>query len=161
MYVATPATASATTATSAHRSHETEAKRHPQPSDVRVAQHVADEAHRVDQRRTELVELLAQVADVRLEDVRVAVEVVVPDMIEDLRLGQHPARVEHEEAQQVELGRGQLDRDPVAPHLVVSWSSTSIGERQPAVRVGTCAERALEDRVDAQTISASENGLVT
>ena len=48
-------------------------------------EHVAGLPHRLDQRRPERVELLAQVAHVRLDDVRVAAEVVVPDVLEDLR----------------------------------------------------------------------------
>ena len=41
-------------------------------------------------------------------------EVVFPDMVEELGAGQHPPRVQHQVAQQLELGRRQLDR--VAGH---------------------------------------------
>ena len=64
----------------------------------------------MDQRRAVQVELLAQVADVGLEHARVAAEVVVPDVVEQLRAGEHAARVEHQVAQQPVLGRGQVDR---------------------------------------------------
>ena len=36
-------------------------------------------------------------------------EVVLPHPVEDLGLGQHATRVAHEEAQQLELGRGEGD----------------------------------------------------
>ena len=55
------------------------------------AQHVADSPHGVDERGLDRVDLAPQVGDVRLDDVRLAVEVVVPDVVEDLRLRQHPA----------------------------------------------------------------------
>ena len=50
-----------------------------------LAEDVADEADGVEQRGAVLVELAAEVGDVGLQDVRVAVEVVLPDVIEDLR----------------------------------------------------------------------------
>src|SRR5581483_12420776 len=43
-------------------------------------------AHRVDQLRLHRVDLLAQVADVELDDVRLPLEVVLPHPVEDLRL---------------------------------------------------------------------------
>ncbi len=84
---------------------------------ARRFQHVTDAAHGVDHRGAVAVDLLAQVADVELDDVRVAAEVVAPHPVEDLRLRQHPARVEHQVAQQVELGRGELHEFLAAVHL--------------------------------------------
>src|SRR4029078_1390976 len=46
------------------------------------------------------VDLLAQVADVDLHDVRVTTEGVVPDMVENLGLGDHVAGTPHEELEQ-------------------------------------------------------------
>src|SRR5262249_46093298 len=71
---------------------------------------VAHAADGVDHRLAAGVDLLAQVADVQLDHVRLAAEVVVPDPVEDLGLGQHPARVAHEETQQLELRGGELDQ---------------------------------------------------
>ena len=51
-----------------------------------LAKHVPDEANGVDERRTERVELLAKVAHIGLDDVLVAAEVVVPDVVDDLVL---------------------------------------------------------------------------
>ena len=60
---------------------------------IRFAQHVADQPNRVDQRRPDAVELAPEVAHVGLHDVGVAAEVVVPDVVEDLPLAQHPAGI--------------------------------------------------------------------
>src|SRR5580698_3227341 len=68
------------------------------------AKGVADQPDGVDHRRPGDVELLAQVADVGLDDVGVTPEVVVPHVIEDLALRQHPPGVEEKEAQEAELG---------------------------------------------------------
>src|SRR5207342_376240 len=54
---------------------------------------IAHASHGVDHRLTAGVDLLAQVGDVQLDDVGLAAEVVVPDAVEDLRLGQHPLGV--------------------------------------------------------------------
>ena len=95
--------------------HEADAERHlyarPQ------SQRVAEAAHGVDQRLAGGVDLLAQVADVGLHDVRVAAEVVVPDVVQDLRLAQHPAGVGEQVAQQPELGGRELHELAGAPHL--------------------------------------------
>src|SRR4051794_25983521 len=72
-------------------------------------EHVPGLPDRLDQGRADRVELAPEVADVGLHDVRVAAEVVAPHVLEDLALREHAARVEHEEAEQVELRRGQLD----------------------------------------------------
>src|SRR6266508_1649278 len=71
------------------------------PKDVPYAPHRVDQSGFLD------VDLLPQIADVGLHDRGVAAEVVVPDMVEDLALGQDPARVGEKEPKQVELGRGQ------------------------------------------------------
>ncbi|MPM55030.1 hypothetical protein SDC9_101815 [bioreactor metagenome] len=82
------------------------------------AQHVPRAAQGVDHRLAPDIDLLAQVGDVELDDVRLAAEVVVPDPVEDLRLAQHPARVVHQIAEQLELGGGEVDRVAPAGDLV-------------------------------------------
>src|SRR6476659_6296327 len=77
------------------------------PSPARQPHGVADPAQGVDQPWLRGVDLLAQVGDVGLDHVRVAAEVVVPDVLEDLHLAQHAAVVLHEIAEQLELGRRQ------------------------------------------------------
>src|SRR5215467_2894906 len=60
------------------------------------AEHVPDAAQGVDQPRLGAVHLAAEHGHVRLDDPGVAAEVVVPHMVENLHLGQHPVRVAHE-----------------------------------------------------------------
>src|SRR5665213_659736 len=67
---------------------------------------VADAAHGMDQRPPVDVDLLAQVADVGLEHAGVTTEVVIPDVVEQLRAGEHFARVGQQVAQQPVLGGG-------------------------------------------------------
>ena len=85
----------------------------------------------MDQRRIEAVDLLAQVADVGLDDVGIAVEVVVPHVVEDLALGQDPAGVLEQVPQQVELGGRQLDERALAPDLVGLVVHLEVREREP------------------------------
>src|SRR6185369_11975042 len=65
----------------------------------RFAQDVPHAPQRVQQPLLPGVDLAAQVGDVGLDDVHVAAEVVAPDVVEDLGLGQHRARVDDEVAQ--------------------------------------------------------------
>ena len=84
----------------------------------------------MDQGRPELVDLLAQIADVGLDHVGVAVEVVLPHVVEDLRLRECPPRVEHQVAQQLVLGRRELDAGAPAPHLVRVVVELEVGEHE-------------------------------
>src|SRR3954471_15138992 len=127
-----PPTSSSPAAASTSTAARSRARREAIDLRSRLAQRVADAAHGVDERRSVLVELLAQVADVRLEDARVAAEVVLPDVLEQLRAGEHAARVEHEVAQQPVLRRGQLDVLAVADHLVGVLVELDVLERQAA-----------------------------
>ena len=54
-------------------------------------------------------ELLAQVADVDVDDVGAGVEVEAPDLVEQLLAGQHLAGVGHEDLGERELARRQVD----------------------------------------------------
>src|SRR4029079_13878679 len=77
-------------------------------SGPRRAEDVTDAAHGLDQRRLEGVGLAGEVADVRLQHARVAAEVVVPDVVEDLAAREHTTRVDQEIPEQPVLGRGEL-----------------------------------------------------
>ena len=109
-------------------------------SDIVLAQlarkRVPEPADGVDEAGLDLVDLLAQVADVGLDDAAVAAEVVLPHVVEDLRLRQHPALVGEEEAQQVVLGRRQRHLDAGAPHEVRVVVHLEVGAPQHARRVG-------------------------
>src|SRR5476649_2360813 len=81
-------------------------------------QDVTDAAFGLDESRLLHVDLASQVGDVGLDDAGLAAEVVVPYVVEDLGLGEHPVGVEHEVAQQLELGRGDFDEAPAASDLM-------------------------------------------
>ena len=55
-----------------------------------------------------LLELLANVTDVRLDHVAISVKVVMPDVIENLRLGDNVSRIEQEVPQQRELSSREM-----------------------------------------------------
>src|SRR6516165_5390285 len=65
------------------------------------AEHVPDTAQGMDQPWLGAVHLAAEHGHVRLDDPGVTAEVVIPHMVENLHLGQHPVRVAHEVAKQV------------------------------------------------------------
>src|SRR5215207_10635811 len=98
---------------------------------IRQAQDVADPADGVDQPRLDRVDLATQVRHVRLDDAGVAPEVVVPDVVEDLALGQHPPGAGHQVAQQLELGRRQLHPPARPPDLVALLVQLQVGGAQP------------------------------
>ena len=56
-----------------------------------------------------VVNLAAQVRNVRLHDGGIAVKVVLPYVVENLCLREHAVCVEHQVVQQVELGGGEVD----------------------------------------------------
>ena len=62
---------------------------------------------------------------------------LVPDMLGDPAAGEDDAGVQHEVAQQPELGRGQVDRLAVPAHAVRVLVDLQVGEPQhgPAARV--------------------------
>src|SRR4051794_32798676 len=71
-----------------------------------VVEPVAHAAHGGDRRRTEL---LAQVADVDVHNVRAGVEVEAPDLVEELLAREDLAGVHHERLRQRELACRQLE----------------------------------------------------
>src|SRR5690348_6146286 len=145
-YVAASATARPTAAsrTTPNRSRARSEKR-PSTSALGV-EHVSDLADRADQRRAERIELPAQVADVGLDDVRVAGEVVLPHVLEDLPLREHPPRVVQEVPQQRVLRGGQIDPRLPAVHLVAVLVERDVGEPQHVGR--RPGLRPAQDRLD-------------
>ena len=90
-------------------------------------------------------ELLAQVADVDVDDVRAALERHVPRTVEQLVAREHRAGLAHEQLEQGELLRRKLELDVAAPHAtaggveaelatssVVGRSSARAGQRPKA-----------------------------
>src|SRR5256885_5008959 len=96
-----------------------------------ITQTVADAADRAYQARwRSVVELVAQVADVDLDDVVVARVVVSPDAVEDGALGEDPARLLEQHHQEVELARSQVDRPAAAADLAGLGVQLEVGEPQ-------------------------------
>ncbi len=113
------------------------------------AQHVAEAAHGPEQPGLGAVELAPQVADVRLDDVVLAVEVVLPDVVEDLLLRQDALGVEQEVAQQPELGGRQLDLVVAAPDLVAVLVHLEVAVAEAGVGAVAAAD-AAQERPDAE-----------
>ncbi len=101
----------------------------------------------MDQPRLNRVDLPPKVGDVGLDDAVVAPKVVLPDVVEDLRLRQHPAGVVHEVAQQLELGGRQRHESAGATHLVALLVEFEVGEGELG-RGGLLAGRTAKDRPD-------------
>ena len=72
----------------------------------------------------------------------------MPDVLQDLPLRQHAARVQQEEAEQRELGRGQLDERLAAAHLMAVLVEREVAEAQDVA--GQLASRAPQDRLHAR-----------
>ena len=67
-------------------------------------QHVSDAANRLDHlRRKPIVDLAAQVADIDIDDVRQAVVVHVPHMLDDHRPAERASAVPHQVFEDAEL----------------------------------------------------------
>ena len=115
----------------------------------------------MDEGRPEALQFLAQVAHVRLYHVPVATEVVVPDVVENLRLGKHMTWIEQEITQEVELGRRQLNVVPAPPHLVRALVELEVGEAQYSVVFGLITGAPQYRRARAAMTSAKAKGLVT
>ena len=78
------------------------------------------------------VDLLAQVRHVGLDDARFAAEVVLPHVVEDLGLREHASRIQHEVAQQLELGRRKRNFLAGLADLVRILVELDVGERKQA-----------------------------
>src|ERR1022692_90339 len=104
-------------------------------------QTVADSALGVDHVRPVAGQLAAQVSDVGRHHRAGAAEVVVPHVVQELRPGQHPPRIEHQVAQQPELRRRQIDQVTPAADLVAVLIKLDVREREhlPVRRTGTGA----------------------
>src|SRR5437762_4481926 len=72
----------------------------------------------LDQGRGVPFELLPQVADVGLDDVSLAAEVVVPHVVQDLRLAEDARSVGQEVSKELVLGGREVDRLAGPPYLV-------------------------------------------
>src|ERR1700761_6822041 len=87
-------------------------------------------AQRVDHGLAAAVNLLAQVRNIELNDVRSTAEVIAPDPVENLRLAQHPFGVAHHETQQLKLGGSQRNRFAGACDLVTVLVEDKVSDNQ-------------------------------
>ena len=85
------------------------------------------------------VDLATQVADVDLDDVGIAVEVVIPDVAEDLTLRPHLPRVSHEVFENRELTARQLDVSVAAGHPARARVEAEVTRRQHGRALGGTA----------------------
>jgi hypothetical protein len=76
------------------------------------------------------VDLAPQVVHVLVDDVRPAVVGEIPDRLDDLGPGQHPARVPEEELEQGELFRRQVQPGP-GPPWATGCAKPEAGEAMP------------------------------
>src|SRR5215469_14680472 len=114
---------------------------------ARLAQPVADGPLGVDHIGPVPGELASQVADVGRHHCARTAKVVVPDVVEYLRPGQHASGVEHQVAHQPELRRRKVDRVAGPADLVAVLIELDIGERQQGQRTGA-RPRASQYRSD-------------
>ena len=108
----------------------------------------------------ERLEREAQAPDVNVDGALLDVDVVAPDLVEQLRARVHALGPRQEEAQQPELGRTECDRGcPSAVTRCVAGSSFSAPTAS-----GSCAASGARRRSTALIrafSSRGENGLVT
>src|SRR5271165_6004493 len=84
---------------------------------VALVERVAAAAHGADRvRRPAAVERAAQPADMDVHGTLVDVDVAAPHAVEQLLAGEHPARALHQELEQAELGRTEMDLAAAAGH---------------------------------------------
>ena len=102
---------------------------------------------------------LAQALDMHADRALLDEHMVAPHAVEQLRPAVHPLRVGHEEVQQAEFGRPDLDLAPVARHAARRRVEPQAGhldrvvERLGPLRRSTARMRAIS--------SFGENGLLT
>src|SRR6266511_3753020 len=113
----------------------------------------------MDEARLLEVDLFAQVADVVLDDAGIAAEVVAPDVVDDLRLRHHAPGIQEQVAEQVELGRRELDRLAATPDLVCVLVHLQVRELQAPGLLGLPLRR--KTACTLATSSSTLNGLVT
>src|SRR5215469_1758210 len=86
------------------------------PYRISALQHIANTTHSLDQLGIArlILDLLAQVADIDLDNIGLTHEIIAPDAVQDGLPVQYLARMGHKQVKKIILGCGTLD-DPVAP----------------------------------------------
>jgi len=101
----------------------------------------------VNERWAGAVDLLAQVGDVGLDDGGVAADVVLPQVVEELRLRQHPPCVRQQERNRLySVGDSSTGR----PARRTTWASSSSCRSASTAPTRTAAVRCAQQRLDAR-----------
>ncbi len=90
----------------------------------------------MDQRLSACVDLFAKVRDVKLDDVRLSAEVIIPHPIEDLSLAEYAPRVTYQVPEQFKLCRRQLDQRTVPANLAGILVHGQIADHEQAFAGG-------------------------
>src|SRR5580693_10069814 len=84
-----------------------------------IVERIAGAAHGADRiDGVTAVERLAQAADMDVDGPLVDIDVAAPHPVEQLLAGKHPAGTFHQEFEQAELGRAEIDRAGRARHAL-------------------------------------------
>src|ERR1700733_874434 len=84
-----------------------------------IVERIAGAAHGADQvDGVAAVERLAQAADMDVDGALVDIDVAAPDAVEQLLAREHPAGALHQEFEQTELGRPEVDRTACPRHAL-------------------------------------------
>lgn len=135
------------------------------------ANHIANAALGFDQRRylvlvavlildDDAIDLLAKIGDVRFDDGRVPAPIVLPHVIENLRLGQHAAFIVHEVAKKLVFGGAQVDWPSGSGHVVRVLVDFEIAHTDDRIVLHLLLG-ATQDGADSGHDSSRLNGLVT
>jgi hypothetical protein len=108
----------------------------------------------------DLVDRLAQPADVNIDRAIIDIDIVTPDAIEQLLTGIDPPRRTHQKFQQAELGRSKVDLAVLAPNAVGFAVEFDIADDLSALVISSGLDRRSSALMRAES-SGIENGLTT
>ena len=134
-----------------------------------IGQPVAGTANGLDRVPSERpIELVTEVPHVDLDDVRIALEVVVPDVVEDLALGDDLALASEEELEQRHLARRQSDLRLGAPDALRAGVEPKVADLQdrralrspsPQQRAQTGDQNDVRERLRQEVVGAQVQGI--
>jgi hypothetical protein len=92
-------------------------------------------------------ELATQARDIDPQHVRLRLEFVAPHVLIDLVPRQRPARIGHQQRQQLQLGTRQLDGDIGDPRGLHERVELELGEHEPRAIVAVAAQQRAQPRL--------------
>src|SRR5262249_37133557 len=81
------------------------------------------------------IDLAPEIADVDIDDIGITKEVKVPDVLGNLRAGEHVPGMAHEIFQEGELPRAQFDQAPAAADLALGGVHSEVPEVQQRIHL--------------------------